>query len=390
MKYDRSFFDRGLERKNTNCEKWDGLRGFPPDTVPLGVADMDFAVAEEVTQAVTERAAHPNYGYTFQSDAEKRAAADFWHRRHGTDFTAEETVLLPCVITGQKTCVQLFSEPGERIAVLSPVYGPFFSSVTLNGREVAECPVRQGADGVWRMDYDRIEAAFREGARMLLLCNPHNPLSRCWKRDELEQLLALAHRWGVTVVSDEIHADFVYAPDEFVSVQSFEAYREDCVSLFAASKTFNIAGLQIAHAAAYDRKKREAIRRRLIENGAVCGNIFAVRAESAAFEYGDAWLDGVTAYLTGNRNLLLKTAKELMPKAKVSPISATYLAWFDLTDYNIPCDRMQEAFRKAGAAVVPGSVFGKGNENFVRVNFGCPEAQMLEGLERMAKALKEA
>ena len=215
--YDQAFFDQDLNRRGTACEKWDGLEArLGREMNPMWVADMDFACPEEVTRALVRRAAHPAYGYTEVTAQSTRAMLDFMRRRHGLDLSPQEQIMLPCVISGLRAAVLALTEPGDAVIVQPPVYGPFYRSVEENGRRVAACPLRRLEGGRYEMDLASVEAACKAGARLMMLCSPHNPVGRCWTEEELRALMALLARYEAALVSDEIHEDFVFAPAAFV------------------------------------------------------------------------------------------------------------------------------------------------------------------------------
>ena len=391
MRFDTAYFDAGIQRKNTGCEKWDDPGVLPEGGVPLWVADMDFPCPPAVEEAVKQRAAHPCFGYN-NSQAEDRctdALLSFWQRRHGLTLKRESCMTLPCVITGLKLCVRAFTAPGDRVAMFTPVYGPFYSAVKLNGRRVAAVPLAADAAGRYPMNLKGMEEALRGGAKMIMLCSPHNPLSRLWTGEELAALVKLAAAYKVPIVCDEIHADFVYAPGRFTPILSVEGAAERAVMLCAASKTFNVAGLQQAAAAALDETLIAALKKESDAAGVTSGNAFALAATEAAYRAGDAWLDGLIAYLDGNRRALREFAEEKLPRARLAPIEATYLAWMDLRAYGLTCEEMQKRCYRHGVAFTGGTFFGPEGEGFLRVNFGCPRRQLMEGMERLCAALKE-
>lgn len=386
MQYDRAYFDRGLNRKHTGCEKWDA-EFMGEDTLALWVADMDFAGAEAIGKAMAERAMHPCFGYNSDEKEYTDAFCRFMQRRHQLTIAEENMVRLPCVVTGLKTCVQAYTEKGDKVAIFSPCYGPFAMSVKCNERELISVPLLQDEEGRYFMNLAGMEDALKNGAKLILLCNPHNPASRAWEKEELEQLALLAKKYQVPLVSDEIHADFVFAPGKFTSM--LHIMQENAVALFAASKTFNIAGLQQAQLVTFDEAMKQKAEDVLNRNGVTSGNTMALRGTMAAYNEGDAWLDGLMEYLDENRKALAEYVAEYLPKAKLTPITATYLAWLDLKAYGKTCAEMKETFLKAGVALTEGTFFGPEGEGCMRLNFGCPKAQVLEGIKRMAKALEE-
>ncbi|MBQ6257978.1 MAG: pyridoxal phosphate-dependent aminotransferase [Clostridia bacterium] len=390
MKFDEAFFDQIIDRRNTDCEKWDDRSVMDADGVPLWVADMDFACAPAIVEAIQQRADHPCFGYTIENPADNEALIGFWKRRHGLEIQPGEIQMLPCVITGLKTCVRAFTQPGDSVAIVTPVYGPFYGSIQSNGRVVrAVSLLRDEETGRYELDFGAMQKALREGAKLMMLCSPHNPVSRLWTKEELTRLCELAEEYGVPIVCDEIHADFVYPPQRFVSILSIPEGRNRAVMLCSASKTFNVAGLQQAALVCMNPDMLEKLRRELNAAGVACGNTFALLAARAAYTACDDWLDGLIAYLDGSRKLLSDWVAEYVPKAKMSPVEATYLAWLDLKAYGLSCAELAKKFRKAKVALTGGTFFGEEGEGFMRVNFACPRSQLKEGIKRLGAALEE-
>ena len=389
MRFDDAFFEQPLDRRNTDCEKWDDRAVMNEGGIPLWVADMDFPCAPAITEALKKRAEHPCFGYSSQNPADEQALRGFWQRRHGVTIQAGQTLMLPCVITGLKTCVRAFTQPGDAVAIFTPVYGPFYQAIEKNGRRVARVPLIMDGQRRYQMNLEGMEEALKNGAKLIMLCNPHNPVSRLWSKEELTALCRLAQRYDVPLVSDEIHADFVYAPGKFTSILSVPEGRDRAVMLCAASKTFNVAGLQQAAAVCFREDMRKALQAEMDGAGITSGNTFALLATRTAYTDCDEWLDGLMAYLDKNRKLLEKLIAELLPKAKMTPVEATYLAWLDLREYGYTCEELSKKFKEKGVALTGGTFFGTEGEGFMRVNFACPAAQLEEGIKRMRKALEE-
>ena len=254
------------------------------------------------------------------------------------------------------------------------------------GRRLCDAPLKRREDGSYDMDLAAIEKHLQQGAKLMLLCSPHNPVSRAWTRQELTALMELLHRYGAFLASDEIHADFVFAPGEFVPILSVT--QEKVLSFCAASKTFNLAGLQQAACICPDAAVREAFQREKNRAGVTCGNIFALEATRAAYEHGDAWLDGLMDYLAGNRDHLAALVKAHLPRAVMTPMTATYLAWIDLTAYGFSEEELKKRADAAGVVFTMGRFFGDAGDGFVRVNIGCPRRYITEGVLRLKKALE--
>ena len=356
MKFNQEYFDEGLYRMGTRCEKWDECRAeHGEDILPMWVADMDFPSPPAVQEAILRRAAHPTYGYTAVMADDTRALTDFWQRRHGLTLDAQDVMMIPCVVTGLKLAILALTQPGDGVIIQSPVYGPFRFSV-------------------------------QAGAKMMVLCNPHNPVGRVWTKTELSALLSLLNRYGAYLVSDEIHADFVYAPNTFTPVLSLQ--RERVISLCAASKTFNLAGLQQASLLCREEDVRKMIQAEMDRAGVRSGNIFALEATRAAYNEGDAWLDGLIAYLDGSRALLRELVARHLPRAVLTPMEGTYLAWLDCRAYGMTTEELLAKAAEAGVVFTSGEFFGRGGEGYLRINIGCPRRYVEEGILRLAVALE--
>ena len=393
MTYDQTFFDTPLDRHGTACEKWDALEArLGHEINPMWVADMDFRCPPEISDALVRRAAHPAYGYTAQTEEAVQAMLAFMRRRHGIALRADEQLLLPCVISGLRAAVLTCTQPGDKVIVQPPVYGPFYASARENGREIAECPLQRDASGYYTMDLDAVERACRDGAKQMLLCNPHNPVGRAWTRDELTALWAVLKRYGVTLVSDEIHEDFVYERGAFVPMLTVATGAEDRVlALTSASKTFNLAGLQQAVGFSRNAALLQAVSDTLRNVGVVQGNIFALAATEAAYRHGDAWLDALLVYLREGERILRAELARLLPKAVLSPLEATYLAWVDLRAYGLSTEALLSRCRDAGVEFTPGTFFGEeAGEGFLRVNLACPHDRIRLAASQLAKAVLDA
>ena len=385
--FDQAFFDTVLDRKGTNSVKWSKPGVCPEGHIPLWVADMDFVCAPAITQALLERAKHPSYGYTFIYDEDAAAVCNWWDRRHGVSILPERIGFLPSVVTGLRVTVEEYTKAGEGVIIQSPVYGPFFSSIQQAGRVVLEAHMKQGEDGRYHMDLAAVEDFLKQGAKMMILCNPHNPVGRAWQQGELSALISLLGQYDCALVSDEIHADFVYEPLKFTSTLSLDY--DKLVVLAAASKTFNVPGLQQSNLICANEKILQSMDNRLERHGVECGNIFALTGTRAAYNEGDAWLDGLLRYLDESRSVLKDKLAELLPQAKLTPIEASYLAWVDMRAYGLSNQKLYRRCEEKLVLPLSGQNFGKeAGEGFMRINFGCPRAQLIQGLERFAEAVK--
>lgn len=391
MIYNRTFFDQLIDRMGTACEKWDGMRReHGADQLPMWVADMDLRCPEEITDALVKRAAHPVYGYTEATRTATDAMLSFMARRHGLRLRDDQQLMLPCVISGLRAAVLTLTQPGDAVIVQSPVYGPFYASIKENGRQVADCPLVPKEDGGYAMDLDKVESACKAGAKLMFLCNPHNPVGHAWTAGELQALWDVLARYGATLVSDEIHEDFAFRREEMTPM--LRLITDDdapLISLTSASKSFNLAGLQQAVLFTRNQRFKAALAETLHRVGVVQGNIFAMTATEAAYAHGDLWLDGLVAYLTEAEALVRRELSARLPEAVFSPMNATYLGWLNLKAYGMTTDQLMARAYGAGVAFTPGTFFGgEAGEGFLRINFACPHAQTLEAMKRLEKAIK--
>jgi cysteine-S-conjugate beta-lyase len=389
MEYNSHFFDMGINRRGTRSEKWDDKTVCGPDTLPFWVADMDFACAMPVQKALARRVEHACYGYTRIEDDDSSAFIDFWKRRHSLNISQKQAIMLPCVVTGLRTCVRQFTQPGQGVIIQTPVYRPFYKAVTDNSRVVLPAPLRRDDMNRYHMDLSLVEDYLRNGAKLMIICSPHNPVSRLWSRDELQRLVHLLIQYNARLISDEIHADFVYGDKQYVPILALPDAHEMAVSLVSASKTFNIAGLQQANAVCFNKDMMDSLNTEISAAGIISGNLFALEATRAAYEFGDEWLNGLIRYLEENRSIVTREVSALMPLARITPIDATYLAWIDLSAYGHSEDDLITRSKAGGVALSNGTVFGENEgRGFMRFNFACPQSMLREGLQRLESALK--
>ena len=387
MKYT---FDLNIPREGTNSVKFDFRKQYfgREDVIPMWVADMDFPVPPFVSEAIRKRAAHPVYGYSIIPDSYYQAVMDWQKRRYGWDIRKDWILFSPGVVTGLNVIVQALTDPGDKIIVQPPVYFPFFSCVENNGRTLLYNQLIEN-DGIYSIDFEDLENKMKEGARMLILCSPHNPVSRCWTREELEWLAAKSLEHGVLVVSDEIHCDLVFEPYQHIPLATIsEDSARNTITCIAPSKTFNLAGLYSSSVIIPD----DSLRRRFKvaeEKVHLSANIFGITAAEAAYREGDEWLGELMAYLKTNANLASDFLAANMPEISVSPAEATYMLWLDFRKLGIPGPELKKLLiEKAGLGFVEGTVFGPGGDGFQRMNIGCPSSVLEKALQRLPLILK--
>ena len=384
-------FDRIIDRRGTSSLKWDQLETLfgGEDVLPLFVADMDFEAPKEVVDAIVERAKRGVYGYTIRTEGYYDAVTGWLKRRHGWTIEREWLVSSPGVVPALAAAILTFTEPGDGVILQSPVYYPFYDVIRANGRTVVDNPLVI-EDGVYRIDFDLLERQAKE-AKLMLLCSPHNPGGRVWTADELRRIGDICLRHGVIVVSDEIHHDLVYAPHKHVPFASLgPEYAARSVTCIAPSKTFNLAGLQAAAAIVPDAElRRQYLRTARFALSIHSDSYFGVTGLETSYRHGEPWLEQLLVYLRENRDTLIAFMKERLPELRVMVPEATYLAWVDCRAISDdPAELKKLMYREARVAFSEGSVFGRQGAGWVRINFGCPRAVLLEALERFAAAAR--
>ena len=403
MKY---AFDEIIERRGTGCVKWDaeppsnagpvrrGSASAQRDIIPLWVADMDFAVAPAIQEAIRRRAEHPVFGYTHVQDDYYEAVISWFQRRHQWHIRREWMLYTTGVVPAMSVAIKALTMPGEQVVILSPDYNCFFSSVKNNGCQVAEsCLVRCQRDKQERfeVDWEDFEArCAEEKTTVFLLCNPHNPTGRVWTREELQRMADICHRHQVRIVSDEIHCELVMPGHTFVPMGTVDP---DAVILNSPSKSFNIAGLMMANIICCDAATRRRLDRAININEVCDVNPFAPEAVKAAYNDSEDWIDALNLYLWDNYTVLCDFVAKFLPHWQVMPLEGTYLAWVDVsaalsTDTKggetvaAYCDRLLQA---TGVWLNPGTMYGpQSGKDYLRINLACPRSLLQEALHRLS------
>ena len=384
-------FDTPIVRKNTWCTKWDMPTDFGrDDVIPMWIADMDFASPEPVREALMARAAQGAYGYIHPPKACAQAQVDWQRARNGWAVEPDWILDSPGVVGSIRIAINALTAPGDGIIINPPVYGPFFSSVREAGRTLVEVPLR-ATDGFYEMDFAGIEAAMAAGAKAMILCSPHNPVGRVWTAEELARLGALCRRYGVLLISDEIHSDLILPGHTHIPApKGYGEGWEKTVTLTSTTKTFNLAGLQLSSAIIPDPELRAAFRHQRNASGVMQNNLMAEAARYAAYTQGAPWLDALRVYLDDNCAAAIDFMARRMPKARCRHPEATYLLWVDLRGYGMEGEDAEAFFgRKAGVFIGKGKDYGQEGDGFIRINVACPRSQVMAALERMAQALED-
>lgn len=383
-------FDRVVERRNTDCLKYDFAvrRGKPAEVLPLWVADMDFQTSGYILDAIEERAKHGIFGYTETREDYFDALAHWMKTRHDLEIRPEWVLKTPGVVFALAMAVKAYTEVGDYVLIQQPVYYPLSEVVFDNNRKVISSDLILDADGRYRIDFEDFENKLQEyNIKLFMLCNPHNPVGRVWTREELEKLVDICIRHKVVIVSDEIHEDFVYPGHKHVPMLSVhERAKNYCVTCTSPSKTFNLAGLQIANILIPDQGLRRKFRKQIQAAGYSQLNTFGVVACKAAYLYGAEWYEAVCRYIHENLEFMKAFLKENLPEVRVIEPEGTYLVWLDFRGLGY-CDSVLEdlIIHKAGLWLDSGAIFGKAGAGFQRINLATSRSTLHEALVRLAK-----
>lgn len=401
MEYD---FDLLIDRRNTRSVKWDEAA---EDVLPMWVADMDFATAPVIQEAILKRAQHPCFGYVLVPEAYYDAIIDWQRRRHKWQVSRESILYTIGVVPAISACIKAITQPSDKVIVLTPVYNCFFSSIRNCGCQIEEVTMLDSWDEdtqrtYWTVDTEALEeAASDEKATVLLLCNPHNPTGHCWNEYELKHIAQICQRHGITVISDEIHCELTapgtsYTPWGTLPINDTDEAPRYVVCC-SPSKAFNIAGLQNAYIVCPDAELRHRIDR-VINIHEICDvNPFGVEALIAAYSVeGEAWLDQLRSYIWDN----YKEACEMLLEALsndcregrniyISELEATYLMWIDVSDFELQEKMSKRLIKQFGLWVSDGAIYGRDGNGYLRINLACPRSRMQEGIKRLIKGLKE-
>ncbi|OZB80043.1 MAG: hypothetical protein B7X28_07525 [Halothiobacillus sp. 13-55-253] len=392
-----SDFSHGVDRANSDCVKYDAraARFGRENVIPLWVADMDFAAPAAIQNALKARAEHPVYGYTIYPPDFYSAIQGWLATRHGWNIDTKSILPLPGVVPTLSLLVHLFSQPGDGVLVQTPVYPPIHQMPVSHHRRLLENTLRWTPAG-YEIDWDDFTAK-AEQARLFILCSPHNPVGRVWRRDELARMAEICIDAGVLILVDEIHADLVYEPNCHIPIASLSPeIAANCITLNAPSKTFNIAGLNTAFAVIENHELRWQVQESVINAGLGSGNVFGITALIAAYQFGSDWLNGLMRQLKENRDRVCRFfAAEDLGIDVTSP-EATFLLWLDcrklMQKLKLNDDDALSTFfvDQAGLGLNPGISFGQAGSGFMRLNIGCPANTLTRSLHQLRTAILSA
>ena len=377
-----SRFDTLINRRGTGCYKYDALPMMygRDDLIPLWVADMDFAVSDQVKAAIAKRAEHPLYGYNLRLPAFEEVLVNWLAKRHGWHTESHAQAVFPSLMTALAVSILSLTKAGDNIMIQTPVYPPFHSLVTNHGRNLLRNPLLY-QDGVWNIDWPDFERKAAQ-SRLFILCNPHNPVGRVFRADELRRMAEICTKHGVIIFSDDIHSDLVYPGHRHIPMATLA--EELTITGISPAKSFNLAGMGTAVILS---KNQDLIARCQELNKDLhtfMGNCFGISAWQAAYGESEEWFDELLRYLKGNRDCLLSELPMVLPETRISPIEGTFLAWLDFRAYGLSEAELIHKLRDdCRLALNAGSAFGSDGEGFMRLNFACPRSVLVEALQRL-------
>lgn len=380
-------FNEGVNRLGTNAVKYDkykeNFNTNEDDIIPMWIADMDFKTCDEITKALQNKLSTGNLGYD-TVDGYYESVVKWMRNRHNVDINVEDVVYTPGVVTAINFLLKILIKENDKVLVQSPVYHSFFRVLNEN-----KCDIVQSElfikDNRYEIDFDEFENKISTGVKVLILCNPHNPIGRVWTKEELERIVEICESYKVFIISDEIHSDLVFKGYKHTSLTTVAPYYKDnIVTLTAPSKTFNLAGLYVSNAIITDEK----LRSRYKELFSTTPNVLGAEALIAAYNKGETWLEELLEYIESNYNYVLKFVNENVPKIKVIKQEGTFLTWLDCRELGLSDEELERFFlEEAKLALSTGTAFGKGGSGFMRMNIGCPISTVKEALQRLKNAV---
>jgi cysteine-S-conjugate beta-lyase len=387
MKYN---FDKEITREQSGSVKWDlrETRG-GNEIIPMWVADMDFQTPDEVISAIVERAKHGIFGYTYPTDSYRQAVTSWMKKRHNWDIKKEWIITTPGVVAAFSAAIEAFTSEGDKIIIQPPVYHPFHKVINTSNRIVVENRLIV-VNNRYTMDFDDLERILKEGASMIVLCSPHNPVGRVWTEDELINLNELCVKYDTLILSDEIHSDLIMPGNMHrVMAEISSGKNHKIITCTAASKTFNLAGLSCSNVIINDPDLTALFQKRIQRSSISTPNIFGLLATETAYTFCEEWLDELLSYIHKNYFLLKEYINENIPRIKVTDLEGTYLSWLDITGYKLPDSAIDEILlKKARVWFDSGPQFGPGGEGFQRINIACPQKTLIRALDRIKTAFR--
>ena len=390
MKYN---FDKKVDRMNNNSAKWNEMeKNFgKSELLPMWIADMDFETAPEIVEEMHKKLDQKIFGYVSRPDSYYKSAIEWSKKRYNYDIDFNSIIHSPGVIPTISLILKSFAKDTDKIMIQTPVYPPFAGTVKNSNKILVENELIQDTDGNWQIDFEDFEAKAKdENLKWFILCNPHNPVGRVWKRDELQKIANICLKYNVRVIADEIWRDLVYKGHEFMAFASLSKEVENItITCFSATKTFNLAGLQASFAVFPRKEELELFDAKLGALDIRRNNPFSLVAMEAAFNKGEDWLNELLEYLELNINFVIDYVQNNIPKVKIIKPEGTYLVWFDFRELNLSYEEISKALIEEGkVALNNGTSFGNIGSEFFRMNIACPMYMVQDAMRRVDKAVK--
>ena len=380
-------FDRIIDRKNTRCLKYDFAvkRGMPEDVLPLWVADMDFETSSYIEDALTERVQEGIFGYSDVQTPYFEIIRDWMIRHHDWEPQEKWLIKTPGVVFALAMAVKAYTDPGDKVLLQQPVYYPFSEVITDNGREVVSNDLVLTEDGTYKIDFaDFEQKIIVNGIKLFLLCSPHNPVGRVWTKEELEKIGDICVKHGVTVVSDEIHNDFIWEGTHTVFAGIKKEFADISVTCTSPSKTFNLASMLISNIFIPNQILRRKFRKEMDRAGISQLSVLGLVATEAAYAHGDEWYAAMKNYVRDNIAFARAYVEENLPGVRMIDTQGTYLIWLDFRQTGLTVEQLDhKIIYEAGLWLDSGKIFGKTGEGFERINVACPRAVLQEALDRI-------
>lgn len=385
-------FDRIIDRKNTRCLKYDFAvkRGMPEDVLPLWVADMDFETSSYIEDALTERVQEGIFGYSDVQTPYFEIIRDWMKRHHDWEPQEKWLIKTPGVVFALAMAVKAYTDPGDKVLLQQPVYYPFSEVITDNGREVVSNDLVLTEDGTYKIDFaDFEQKIIANGIKLFLLCSPHNPVGRVWTKEELEKIGDICVKHGVTVVSDEIHNDFIWEGTHTVFAGIKKEFADISVTCTSPSKTFNLASMLISNIFIPNQILRRKFRKEMDRAGISQLSVLGLVATEAAYAHGDEWYAAMKNYVRDNIAFAKTYVEKNLPGVRMIDTQGTYLIWLDFRQTGLTVEELDhKIIYEAGLWLDSGKIFGKTGEGFERINVACPRAVLQEALDRIRGILQ--
>lgn len=384
-------FDEEYNRLESDCFKWDGRKRFlgSENLIPMHVADMDFKCAPEILTAIQKRADHPFFGYTIYAGTHFTAMAEWLFKRHQWRVSQQSCIHSPSIVTSLSLIIFSLTNENDGVIVQTPIYPPFMEVVRNNNRKLLLNQLKLSEDGNYEFDFEHFEDLCKlHSPRILLLCNPHNPVGKVWKKNELSRISELSLKYNVIIVSDEVHSDIVYKPNKHIPIASLaQEISQQTITCLSPAKTFNLPGICSSVIISDNKNFRQIIDKSIDRFHLFLPTVFSVLSFESAYKFGESWYENLMCYLLSNRNIVSQWVTENSNFVNCTLPEGTYLAWLSFKKLGLSDLELKNIiYEKGGVALEPGTKFGKGGEGFMRLNYACPKSQLVKALAQIKKA----